>query len=1195
MNQRKNRLFSILFALSFILVQSVFASRFTQIQTATPNVCGSSTTYLININPDTIPAPWLWQYADTITIVNSVTTQKIALQTQSVSFRKWRRISRAGTALADTSNWLLIKMNPIPAYSGPGSRSLCSENTLELLLTSVPTVAGLSFNYTSTSVSTISGNRNSTTQNFIWDTLVNNTTNPQDIFYSIVPIISQNGFSCQGAASSVQVTVNPKPNSGFIISTGAGNLLGMSNKNVFTFTDTTQGSVLRSWMFSDLFSSTQANINRVFSKGGWYDARVVNTNTYGCPDTSATKQIYVVQSQGKIQEYRLGGTNIDRNFSTINFPDSSYMLAGYTESLPGGTITSASKGSADYWINYMSADGFKLWERRFGGSNYDELRSIIKTSDNGYLLGGISYSGISGDKTQNNRGGADYWIVKLNSLGNKQWDARFGGTLDDNLVSVYQTSDGGYILAGYSESGIGGDKSATQIGDIDFWVVKTNSSGVKQWDYTYGGSGTEQFFTLEPTPDNGFILGGMSNSPIGASKSEAAKSSFGDYWIIKINASGIKVWDKTIGGQGEDVLGSVKLLQDGSILLAGHSDSNLGGDKSVSSFGLSTPDLWLVKLDANRNKIWDNAYGGSSTDVFSALNISADGGLLISGISNSGINTVKSQNAIGVFDYWTIKLDQRGKKIWDYTWGGTSSDNLVNVKQLEPHAYLFSGYTESQQGNDLATALIGFQDAWMLKAYDQRTWVYSNEPDVCAGDSLRIGFGSRDSLGTGNTFTVQLSNAAGNFTNMPFTATRTIAKNTTDSIIWALPANISSSRKYRFRIFGTNPRDTMLMPEFTIYGIPKVGFTMNTNPQLFTNHIFSFNDTTFSNPKAKREWIFSDGTKDSVQTKAKTFATWGNYKVKLKSTYANCSDSVQRNVTVRAIPPTASASGLTFTNITGNSIRVNFTKGDGERRLVIARLSSAVNSTPVNYTQYTARSVFGQGTLMGTNNFVVYKDTGNFVVITGLPSNTVLHVSVFEMNGDTNFCAFKTSAPLVGNTTTLPVKWLYFKANRVTENEVMLNWATASEINNDYFLIQRKSDEWKDIGKVGGFGNSNINRFYEFKDLDAREAELYYRLKQVDKDGKFEYSDEIFVGLEIPEMDVKVYPNPSKGNLTLEYNSSYNGATLKVVDILGSMIFEDKLDDSGKFHSSTQIKKGIYLIQINAPGDNIYSTKWIVE
>jgi hypothetical protein len=254
-----------------------------------------------------------------------------------------------------------------------------------------------------------------------------------------------------------------------------------------------------------------------------------------------------------------------------------------------------------------------------------------------------------------------------------------------------------------------------------------------------------------------------------------------------------------------------------------------------------------------------------------------------------------------------------------------------------------------------------------------------------------------------------------------------------------------------------------------------------------------------------------------------------------------------------------------------------------------------VNSTPVNYTQYTARSVFGQGTLMGTNNFVVYKDTGNFVVITGLPSNTVLHVSVFEMNGDTNFCAFKTSAPLVGNTTTLPVKWLYFKANRVTENEVMLNWATASEINNDYFLIQRKSDEWKDIGKVGGFGNSNINRFYEFKDLDAREAELYYRLKQVDKDGKFEYSDEIFVGLEIPEMDVKVYPNPSKGNLTLEYNSSYNGATVKVVDILGNAVFEDKLDDSGKFHSSTQIKKGIYLIQINAPGDNIYSTKWIVE
>ncbi|MFY8022268.1 MAG: T9SS type A sorting domain-containing protein, partial [Bacteroidia bacterium] len=1104
-------------------------------------------------------------------------------------------ISRAGTALADTSNWLLIKMNPIPAYSGPGSRSLCTGNAVELFMTSVPTAPGLNFNYTSTSVSTISGNRNALAQTFIWDTLVNNTAIPQDIMYSVVPIITQNGFSCSGVASQVQITVNPKPNSGFVISASSGNLLGLSNRTTYTFSDTTQGSVLRSWMFSDLFSSTQANINRVFSQGGLYAARVVNTNTYGCPDTSTVKQIYVVQSQGKVQEYRLGGTNIDRKFSSIFFPDSSYILAGYTESLPGGTITTASKGSADYWVNYMYPDGTKSWERRFGGSNYDELRSIIRTSDNGYLLGGISYSGISGDKSQNNRGGADYWIVKLNSLGNKQWDARFGGITDDILISVYQTADGGYLLAGYSDSGIGGDKSAAQIGDNDFWVVKTNSSGVKQWDYTYGGTGTEQLFVLEPTPDNGFILGGSSNSPVSLSKSEPAKSSFADYWMIKINASGIKVWDKTIGGQGEDILGSVKVLQDGSILLAGQSDSNIDGDKSVSSFGLGTPDLWLVKLDANRNKVWDNAYGGTSTDLFSSFNLSSDGGFLISGISNSAANTIKSQNSIGIFDYWTLKLDQRGKKIWDNTWGGTASDNLLHVNKLEPHAYLFSGYTESQQGNDFSTPLIGFQDAWMLKAYDQRTWVYSNEPNVCLGDSLRIGFGSRDSLGAGNTFTIQLSNAAGAFSNIPFTATRSIAKNTTDSIIWALPANIISSRKYRFRIFGTNPRDTMLMPEFTIYGIPKVGFTMNTNPQLFTNHIFSFNDTTFSNPKAKREWIFSDGSIDSVQTKAKTFATWGNYTVKLKSSFANCSDSVQRTVTVRAIPPTVSASGLSFTNITGNSIRVNFTKGNGERRLVIARLSAAVNSSPVNYTQYTARAVFGQGTLLGTNNFVVYKDTGTFVVITGLPSNTVLHVSVFEMNGDTNFCAFRTATPLIGNTSTLPVKWLHFNANRINENEVKLNWATATELNNQYFVVQRKVDTWTDLDTLIGAGTSQVKNVYQYIDQQAHADEIYYRIKQIDFDGRFDFSNEVFVSKEIKNAEIKLYPNPSKGYLHVEYPITYQSGEIKVFDITGQLLFEARLNETGKFESLMQMKKGIYLVQIHALGQKSVSTKWIVE
>ena len=119
-------------------------------------------------------------------------------------------------------------------------------------------------------------------------------------------------------------------------------------------------------------------------------------------------------------------------------------------------------------------------------------------------------------------------------------------------------------------------------------------------------------------------------------------------WIIKINSLGIKVWDKTIGGLGEDILGTVKLLGDGSILLAGHSDSDLGGDKSSYSFGLGLPDLWLVKLDANRNKIWDNAFGGANSDFFSSLNVSNDGGFLISGFSNSAANAVKSQNSIGL-------------------------------------------------------------------------------------------------------------------------------------------------------------------------------------------------------------------------------------------------------------------------------------------------------------------------------------------------------------------------------------------------------------------------------------------------------------------------------------------------------------------------------------------------------------------
>src|SRR5256885_327527 len=113
----------------------------------------------------------------------------------------------------------------------------------------------------------------------------------------------------------------------------------------------------------------------------------------------------------------------------------------------------------------------KQWDYRYGGTNDETFTAFQQTSDGGYILGGYSYSGIGGDKTEASKGSSDYWIVKTDSLGIKQWDKDFGGTVDDKLYSLQQTSDGGYILGGFSHSGIGGDKTEASIGGLDYWIV----------------------------------------------------------------------------------------------------------------------------------------------------------------------------------------------------------------------------------------------------------------------------------------------------------------------------------------------------------------------------------------------------------------------------------------------------------------------------------------------------------------------------------------------------------------------------------------------------------------------------------------------------------------------------------------------------------------------------------------------------
>jgi protein involved in ribonucleotide reduction len=222
---------------------------------------------------------------------------------------------------------------------------------------------------------------------------------------------------------------------------------------------------------------------------------------------------------------------------------------------------------------------------------------VQPTSDGGYILGGTSDSGVSGNKTTPNFGGADYWLVKVDGSGNKQWEQVFGGSGNEQIYSVQPTSDGGYILGGYSTSGVSGNKTTPGLGGSDYWLVKVDGSGNKQWEKVFGGSGDDVIQSVQPTSDGGYLLGGSSTSGVSGNKTTPSLSSleeFGDYWLVKVDGSGNKQWEQVFGGSGDDVLYSVQPTSDGGYILGGASHSGVSGNKTTPHFG--NTDYWLVKL-----------------------------------------------------------------------------------------------------------------------------------------------------------------------------------------------------------------------------------------------------------------------------------------------------------------------------------------------------------------------------------------------------------------------------------------------------------------------------------------------------------------------------------------------------------------------------------------------------------------------
>ncbi len=414
---------------------------------------------------------------------------------------------------------------------------------------------------------------------------------------------------------------------------------------------------------------------------------------------------------------RFGGDSVDAISAIFNENDG-YLFMGSSNSGVSGDKTQPIWGGNDYWIVKTDFTGTKVWDKRFGGQGGDFLTSPVLV-DSIYVLGGISGSYANGDKTEPTRGALDFWLFAIDKFGNRQWDKRFGSTMDDLLYTLQKTIDGGYIMGGYSNSPIGGDKTEhnrdTTYFTDDYWIVKVDSLGQKQWDKTFGGQKQDGLVSICVVNSGGYLLGGSSNSPANGDKSQDNWDTLGqklDYWLIKIDSLGNKQWDRRYGTERDEWLNEIIALPNDNFLLSGTSEGGISGDKTISKTG-----YWLVTIDPSGNILNQWAYNGNA--VMDKTIATRDGGFLIGGYyPNDGfLGEDKTELNLGPSQTWVIKLDSNGQKQWDKTLFTPGYDVGGVPLQTDDNCYVIGNGSNSNVGGYKTQPKWGINgiDYWILK------------------------------------------------------------------------------------------------------------------------------------------------------------------------------------------------------------------------------------------------------------------------------------------------------------------------------------------------------------------------------------------------------------------------------------------------------------------------------------------------
>ena len=996
---------------------------------------------------------------------------------------------------------------------------------------------------------------------------------------------------------------------------------------------TSQPSIQWQKTYGGSFADNEINAESLTADGGYILAGVFN---FG--DALLVK---LDASGNTVWKKTYGGSNDDKFYSVQQTSDGGYIAAGSTGSNDGDVsgLHNPVNFLTDIWVVKFNSDGIITWQKCLGGTLSEGAASIKQTADGGYIIAGTSQSN-DGDIT-GNHGSNDCVVIKLNSSGTIVWEKTLGGTQVDNATSIQQTNEGGYIVAVASASNDGdvsGHHGAINYGNSDYWIVKLDATGAITWQKSLGGTTDDYPATLQQTADNGYIISGKSRSVDGDVTGNHGSY---DYWVVKTDAGGTILWQKSLGGTDEDDGFAIQQTSDGGYIVCGQTVSN-DGDVSGHNIPIFYPDAWVVKLTGAGAITWQKCLGGGTADYgvdikeiaggfamvgyyysrgyYSAgdywlakldasgnLSLQAtagasggddfcyssqqtsDGGYIMVGDVASTNGDVT--NVHGRYDWWVVKTNSTGAIQWKKSLGGSGNDYANTIRQTSDGGYIISGETSSTDGD--VTGNHGINDCWVVKLDPSGiiTWQKSlgGTGSDFAEDIIQTSDGGY--MMVGNT-TSNDGDVSGNHGGLDY---------------WVVKLTSSGNISWQKCLGGSMYDYAYSIKQTSDGGYIVAGDVSSNDGDVSGNHgsfdywIVKLDGTGKITWKKTMGGAGEDDAHDIQPTSD------GGYIV------AGFSNSIDGYVSGNHggfdywIVKINALGGIIWQKSLGGtqtdyaySIKQTSDGGYAVGGYEYSK-DGDVTDNHGNYDYWVVKlnnlgALIWQKTLGGTNNDYAYSlqltSDGGFLISGDSQSNdgdvTNNHQAT-GFRGLWDYWAVKLS-PAGG----VPLSLLSFNALQM-KNDVLTQWQTTNEVNVSHFELQRSADgiNYSTIANINATNSTSENN-YQFIDvgvvLNNAGKKLFYRLKMVDIDGRFTYSN-ISVIIIHANNAISIYPNPAKDYIRIE--GVKEGMTIEINDASGKLV-KRFIANASKRYLVTGLQKGLYFVKIPEK-ENTTVTKLIIE